>query len=50
MPNIEILGELDCSPLLAAIQASNEKKIERETYPQAAEGEKENTLATATKE
>lgn len=30
MRNIEILSTVDCSPLLQAIKASNEKKIERE--------------------
>jgi UDP-N-acetyl-D-mannosaminuronate dehydrogenase len=46
MPNIEILSQIHRSALLAAIQASNEKKIEREARRQAAG----NTLAAATKE
>jgi hypothetical protein len=36
MPNIEILCEIDHSPLLKAIQASNKEKIEREAHKQAA--------------
>lgn len=36
MPNIEILSNIDHSPLLKAIQASNKKKIEREARKQSA--------------
>ena len=36
MPNIEILSSLDHSPVLKAIQASNQKKIEREARKQSA--------------
>lgn len=36
MPNIEILSKIHRSPLLTAIQASNEKKIEREARRQTA--------------
>ena len=36
MPNIEILCEIDHSPLLKAIQASNKEKIEREAHKQVA--------------
>jgi hypothetical protein len=45
MPNIEILSKIDRSPLLAAIQASNAKKIEREARRRAAG----HTLAATTK-
>jgi hypothetical protein len=34
MPNIEILCEVERSPLLKAIQASNREKIEREARKQ----------------
>jgi hypothetical protein len=45
MPNIEILSKIDRSPLLAAIQGSNAKKIEREACRRAAG----HTLAATTK-
>jgi len=34
MPNIEILRQTDGSPMLDAIQASNQDKIERDTLKQ----------------
>jgi len=49
MPNIEILCKIDRSPLLAAIQASNERKIEREAGRQAAEVKKHRPLAATPK-
>jgi UDP-N-acetyl-D-mannosaminuronate dehydrogenase len=49
MPNIEILCRIDRSPLLTAIQASNEKKVEREVRRQAAEVNRHHPLAATPK-
>jgi len=49
MPNIKILREVDRSPLLNAIQVSNEKKIEREARTQAAVVRKRHPLAVTPK-
>jgi len=48
MPNIDILSRIGRSPLLAAIQKSNESKIEREIRRQTAQLAEEPTLATLT--
>lgn len=48
MPNIEILSRIAHSPLLAAIQKSNESKIEREIRRKTAQSPEEPTLATVT--
>lgn len=47
MPNIEILSKMERAPLLRAIQASNEKKLERETRRHVAALNKNDTF-TAT--
>ena len=50
MPNIEILCEIDHSPLLKAIQASNKKKIEREARKHSGAAKRRHPLAATAKE
>lgn len=47
MPNIEILCKIERAPLLRGIQASNEKKLERETRRHAAARKNDNTVTDA---